>query len=78
MFNLVTGEGSQLQRPTSDSFKRLPVGVSMVVVTPPEDAELGNILIVFMLEVLETLGDHPVAASGRAIIIFGEHLRILE
>ena len=38
-----------------------------------KDAELGNILIHFMIEVLQTLEQHPFTADGSLVLIFGEH-----
>ena len=37
------------------------------------DADLGNVLIRFMLEVLEMLENHPYTHDGRLVLIFGEH-----
>ena len=65
--------GANCRGPPAIRSKDYPWGFPWLSSRHQKDAELGNILIVFMLEVLETLGDHPVAASGRAIIIFGEH-----
>ena len=65
--------GANCRGPPAIRSKDYPWGFPWLSSRHQKDAELGNILIVFMLEVLETLGDHPVAASGRAIIVFGEH-----
>ena len=37
------------------------------------DAELGNVLIKFMLAVLEVLDAHPYAEGGSLVLVFGEH-----
>ena len=37
-----------------------------------KDAELGNLLIHFMLDVMETLEQHPISANGKTVIVFGE------
>ena len=38
-----------------------------------KDAELGNVLIVFMLDVLDALEQCPVTSAGHAVLVFGEH-----
>ena len=38
-----------------------------------KDAELGNVLIRFMIEVLNVLTDHPLTPEGYNILVFGEH-----
>ena len=41
-----------------------------------KDAELGNVLIVFMLDVLDALEQCPVTSAGHAVLVFGEDLGI--
>ena len=38
-----------------------------------KDADLGNVLIHFMIEVLQALESHPRAEDGSLVLVFGEH-----
>ena len=38
-----------------------------------KDAELGNVLIEFMLDVLDALEQCPVTPAGHVVLVFGEH-----
>ena len=38
-----------------------------------QDAELGNALVIFMLDVLGVLEAHPVSRAGYVVLVFGEH-----
>ena len=65
--------GANCRGPPAIRSKAYPWGFPWLSARHQKDADLGNILIVFMLEVLDTLGEHPKAVSGRTVIIFGEH-----
>ena len=65
--------GANCRGPPAIRSREHPWGFPWLSARHLKDAELGNVLIVFMLDVLETLEAHPHAASGRLVIVFGEH-----
>ena len=38
-----------------------------------QDVELGNVLILFMIEVLQEVASHPISAQGYLVLVLGEH-----
>ena len=59
VLHVVQSARSKLQGSSNDSIQA--------------DAELGNVLIVFMLDVLDALEQCPVTPAGHVVLVFGEH-----
>ena len=64
--------GANCRGPPAIRSRAYPWGFPWLSARHHKDADLGNILVIFMLDVLEALGKHPRTASGRLVIIFDE------
>ena len=50
-----------------------PWGFPWLAARHQRDAEVGNVLVIFMFQVLETLQLHPTSRAGYIVLIFAEH-----
>lgn len=65
--------GANCRGPPTIRSKEHPWGFPWLSKRRQKDADLGNTLIRFMIQVLEVLDMHPYAASGHLVLIFAEH-----
>ena len=65
--------GANCRGPPAIRSRGYPWGFPWLSTRHQRDADLGNILIVFMLDVLEALEAHPMSAAGSLVLLFGEH-----
>ena len=65
--------GANCRGPPMIRSRSHPWGFPWLAARHQKDAEVGNILVVFMLQVLETLEEHPISRAGYLILVFAEH-----
>ena len=65
--------GANCRGPPMIRSRAYPWGFPWLSKRHLKDAELGNVLIRFMVEVLQVLEQHPRSAEGALVLVFGEH-----
>ena len=65
--------GANCRGPPPIRSSEYPWGYPWLSKRHQKDADLGNTLIYFMLDVLQVLEDHPLSNDGRLVLLFGEH-----
>ena len=64
--------GANCRGPPMIRSRSYPWGFPWLSMKHRKDADLGNVLIIFMLDVLEALEQHPVSSGGYIIAVFAE------
>ena len=65
--------GANFRGPPMVRSKEHVWGFPWLSASHERDAQLGNLLVVFMIDILETLEKHPVSARGYVVIVWSEH-----
>ena len=65
--------GANCRGPPMIRSQAYPWGFPWLSKRHQKDAELGNVLIHFMIEVLQALEGHPRTEDGSLVLVFGEH-----
>lgn len=65
--------GANCRGPPPVRSREHPWGFPWLSKRHQKDAELGNVLIQFMIEVLQVLEQHPHCQEGTLVLVFGEH-----